>query len=169
MIIYLIVMYVLSLLLACEVAFTGATRMIGRSIDDTNSYTGYQDAITPPLSSYFAITLYIVTFAGMVFGFIKYGLLAGIGIMLGFVFIMAFNKAVLLPKEDSRHFRHIIIRSMGRRYTSYLRQGDDLRASLMQELLKKIALQNNEGVAMTKKSRLGRGERGKLHGSGRHQ
>jgi len=141
MIIYLIVMYVLSLLLAYELAFTASTRFIGKSINDTNSYTGYQNAITPPMSSYFAITLYIVTIAAIVFGFIKYGLLAGLGIILGFGFIIAVNRAVILPKENSRHFRLIIIRSMGRRRACYLRHGDDLRAAVMQELLNKLALQ----------------------------
>jgi len=140
MIVYFITMYIISLLLGYGLALTQATLMIGRSLNDTDSKTGYQDAITPPWSTNLAITTYLIALAGIVYGFIKYGWLAGIGIIIGLFCLQALNRVFFLPKKDSEHFRRLIIRSMMRRYANYLRDGDKLRAFLMQELLEKLGI-----------------------------
>jgi hypothetical protein len=55
---YLLVLYLTSLALAYELRFTEATRHIGRALSSTGSRTGFQDAITPPASSYVAFAVY---------------------------------------------------------------------------------------------------------------
>jgi len=147
MIIYFIAMYIISLLLGYELAFTQATLMIGRSISDTDSKTGYQDAITPPWSTNLGLAIYVVTAGGVVYGFIKYGWLVGLGIIVGFLFLMSLNKVILLPKKDSEHFRRIITGSMIRRYANYLRDGDELRASAMKTLLEKLDIPVSELIS----------------------
>lgn len=150
MIFYFLVLFTVSLLLGYALAFTEATLMIGRSISDTDSRTGYQDAITPPKSSTLSLVIYAIVLAWVVYGFIKYGWLVGIGIIVGLIFLTALNKVILLPKKDSEHFRRIIIDSMIRRYANYLREGDELRASALKMLLEKLEVPVSELVSRTK-------------------
>ena len=55
MVLYFIVMYATSLILGYALAFNRATLTIGRSISDTDSKTGFQDAITPPWLTNFSL------------------------------------------------------------------------------------------------------------------
>lgn len=138
MIFYLMGVYFVSLLLGYESAFSETTLTIGRQISNTGSRTGLQNAITPPASSVPALALYGITLALIIYGFIKYGWLAGIGIAMGLLFLVAFNKVVFLPKKNSLHFQRIIIGSMLKRYENYSRSGDKLRADAMKELIEKL-------------------------------
>ena len=147
MIVYFIGLYIVSLLLGYDTAFSEATLMIGKSINDTDSRTGYQDAITPRILSILSFVLYGVVLAWIVYGFIKYGWLVGLGIIVGFLFLMSLNKVILLPKKDSEHFRRIITGSMIRRYANYLRDGDELRASAMKALLEKLDIPVSELIS----------------------
>lgn len=131
MTIYLVCMYFVSLVLGYVLAFTGTTVSIGRSLSDAGTATGYQDAITPPRFSTFAIAVYIICAGGLICGFWKYGWLTGLGVTIGFLFVVALNKVLILPKSGSEHFRNIIIRSMIRRHADYLKADDTLRASAM--------------------------------------
>jgi len=150
MIVYFIGLYVLSLLLGYDTVFSQATLMIGKSISFTDSRTGYQDAITPPIFSIVSFVLYGLVLAWVVYGFIKYGWLVGIGIIAGLLFLMALNRVILLPKKDSDHFHHIITGSMIRRYADYLRKGDELRTSAMKSLLNKLDTPVSEVISETK-------------------
>lgn len=142
MIIYLVFMYFVSLVLGYILAFTNTTLIIGKSLSDTdtNTGTGYQDAITPPLFSKSAILVYIISIVGLIFGFWRFGLFRGFGIIIGFFFVVALNKVLILPKSGSEHFRNIIIRSMIKRHADYLRDNDTIRASAMSYLLDKLGI-----------------------------
>jgi hypothetical protein len=143
-------MYFISLLLGYELAFTEATLTIGRSIRYADSRTGFQDAITPPWSLGLAIAAYVLALGGVVYGFIKYDWLAGIGILAGFFFVMVLNKVIILPKKDSEYFRRLITRSMIRRHADYLRDGDELRASAVKMLLERLDIPVSEFISELK-------------------
>ncbi len=144
MTVYLICMFLISLALGYVLAFTGATLSIGRSLSDDVTPTGYQDAITPPKFSTFAIAVSIICAGGLIYGFWKFGWLAGFAIIIGFFFAVVINKVIILPKSDSDHFRKIIIHSMINRHADFLRAGDTLRASAMEMLLKKLGMPVHE-------------------------
>lgn len=140
MVIYLVCMYLASLALGYVLAFTAATLTIGKSLSDASTSTGYQDAITPPRFSTFAIAVYVICAGGLIYGFCTFGWLLGLGIAIGFFFVVVLNKLFILPKSDSELFRKIIIRSMLNRHANYLKAGDTLRASAMGMLLEKLGI-----------------------------
>lgn len=147
MTVYLVCMYLASLALGYVLAFTGATLSIGRSLSDADTPTGYQDAITPPRFSTFAIVVYIICAGGLIYGFWRFGWLAGIGTSIAFIFVVTLNKVTILPKSESEHFRKIIIHSMINRHANYLKAGDTLRASAMGMLLEKLGMPVNDLIA----------------------
>jgi hypothetical protein len=137
---YLVCMYIASLALGYVLAFTSATLCIGKTLSDAGTDRGYQDAIAPPLFSTFAIVMYVICAGGLIFGFYRYGWLTGLGITIGFLFAVALNKVLFLPKSGAEHFRNIIIHSMVRRHADYLRANDTLRASAIGKLLEKLGI-----------------------------
>lgn len=153
MTIYLVCMYFVSLALGYVLAFTGATLSIGRSLSDAGTATGYQDAITPPRFSTFAIAIYIICAGGLIFSSWRYGWLTGLGVTIGFLFVVALNKVLILPKSDSEYFRNIIIRSMIKRHADYLKTDDTLRASVMGQLLEKLGMPVNDLITQLDKDR----------------
>lgn len=153
MTIYLVSMYLASLALGYILAFTGATLSIGRSLSDAATPTGYQDAITPPRFSTFAIVVYVICAVGLIYGFWGFGLVAGLGTTIAFVLVVALNKVIILPKSESEHFRKIIIHSMINRHANYLKTGDTLRASAMGMLLEKLGMLVNDLIARLNKTR----------------
>jgi hypothetical protein len=138
MITYITLLWFASLLLGYSLAFNGATLAIGRSISDTGSPAGFQDAITPPWSTSLAIVAYAVSIGAIGYGWYQYGWLPGIGITIGFFFLVPINKVVLLPKSESNHFRRLILHSMMNRYADFIKSGDKMRASAMAALLNKL-------------------------------
>ena len=151
MTIYLVCMYLASLALGYVLAFTGATLSIGRSLSDAGTPTGYQDAITPPGFSTFAIVVYTICAGGLIYGFWRFGWLAGIGTIVAFLLVVAINKVIILPKSDSGHFRNIIIHSMINRHANFLKAGDTLRAAAIGMLLEKLGMPVNDLIARLNK------------------
>lgn len=145
-------MYLASLALSYEVAFTGATLSIGRSLSDAGTPRGYQDAITPPYSTTLAILVYAFSIGGIIYGVWAFGWLTGLGVAVGLFVAMVINGALITPKSDSQHFRNLIMHSMVNRHADYLKSGDALRASVMAELLEKLGVPVNELVAQIKKA-----------------
>ncbi len=142
----LFVLYLASLALGYELRFTEATRHIGRALSGTGSRTGFQDAITPPASSYLAFAVYGLSVAVVAFGFFRYGFLKGLAAFVGFLLLVNLNCVLLLPKPESPHFHDIVLRSMIRRHANYLRDGDQLRAAAMADLLQRAGMPVGELV-----------------------
>jgi hypothetical protein len=140
MTVYLVSMYLASLALGYVLAFTGATLNIGRSLNDAVTPTGYQDAITPPKFSTFAIVVYISCGGGLIYGFWKFGLLAGLGTTIAFVSMVALNKVIVLPRSQSEHYRKIIVHSMINRHANYLKASDIVRAKAVGMLLERLGI-----------------------------
>ena len=140
MIIYIILLWLASLLFGYSLRFASATNAIGKSISGTDSPRGFQDAITPPWSTNLALFSYAASIGAVSYGWYEYGWLTGLGIILGFLFLVAINQGILLPKSDSEHYRRLILSSMGNRYADYMKSGDQIRGSLMGHLLKKLGI-----------------------------
>jgi len=136
----LLVLYLVSLAFAYELRFTEATRYIGRALSGTGSRTGFQDAITPPASAYVAFAVYGFSVAALAFGFFRYGFLKGLAACLAFFVLVGLNRVFLIPKPESSHFRNIVLRSMIRRHANYVRDGDQLRAAAMADLLERAGM-----------------------------
>lgn len=146
-------MYFVSLALGYVLEFTQTTLSIGRSLSDAGTASGYQDGITPPQFSKFAIVIYIICAGGLIFGFWRYGWLAGLGVTIGFLFVVALNKVLILPKSGGEHFRNIIIGSMIRRHAGYLKTDDRLRACAMGQLLEKLGIPAKDLITRFDKDR----------------
>ncbi|MEO7864051.1 MAG: hypothetical protein ABIU05_27185 [Nitrospirales bacterium] len=141
---YLILMYLGSLTLAYVLRFTEATLALGRSLSDVETPTGYQDAITPPRLATIAFAVSTLCLLGIIYGFWRFGWLIGVGIIAGFFGVLMINKLLLLPKENSEHFRRIIVHSLINRHADYLKEGDALRASAVAMLLEKLGIPVNQ-------------------------
>lgn len=153
MTLYLILMYLVSLALGYVLAFTQATLFIGRELSDAGTPTGYQDAITPPRFTTFAILVYALCLVGVSYGIWTFGWLTGLGVTFGLLLATSVNLALILPKKDSQHFRGLVVHSLINRNADYLRFGDTLRASVIAELLDKLGIPVNKLVAQLKKER----------------
>jgi len=149
--IYLVLLILLSFSLGYVLAFTNATLKIGKSLSTAGTPTGYQDAITPPRFAALSLTVYFAVLAILSYGFWEFGVLRAFVFTMLLFSAVVVNLAVILPKSDSEHFRKIIIHSMLNRHADYLKAGDQLRASVMAELLEKLGIPVNQLVAQLKK------------------
>ena len=119
---------------AYNMHFTQATLSFGQELAETSSGTGFQDAITPPWQTNFAMFSYIGVVAAIVTIWWQLGWLSGLG-AIALILIGGGIVGVLLPDKDSPHFRKLIIGSMIARYADYARDGDQMRAESMKDLL----------------------------------
>lgn len=122
---------------AWQVAFTQTTLALGRELSDTNSKTGFQNAVTPPWSTLIGIVIYAIGFATIAAIWWYEGWLYGVGTLV-FIFILSMALSTQLAKY-STYFRLLIIRSMSNRYADFVRDGDHTRAQAMQHLLLKVS------------------------------
>ena len=159
---YDLVLYLVALALGYQLRFTEATLHIGRTLSGASSRTGFQDAITPPTSAYLAFGVYGLAVIVVAVDFFRYGFLMGLAALLGFVVLVGLNRILLLPKPNSPHFREIVIKSMIRRHADYLRDGDQLRAGAMAELLKRAGLPVDDFVQRVKGKGSGKQQAGPL-------
>jgi hypothetical protein len=130
---------VASLALAYHLQFSAATLALGRALSDTQSPTGFQDAITPPWQTNFGIGVFLSALA--IIGAIwwqtnwQYGLVGLVAMLVGAAIMLS-----LLPAPESDYFRRQIVRSMCVRYERYSRRGDTPRALAMKMLLAKLEI-----------------------------
>jgi len=125
-----------------------ACRVIGVNLSDSESDTGFQDAITPPYSSNFSILIWIAVagvlgFSAYQFSWGAFGIalavFCGTGIVAG---------AALIPKPESKHFVLKIYRSMANRYADFVKNGDDIRAEAIKLLIDKMEKQYADVVSI---------------------
>ena len=124
---------------AYTMSFTKSTLIFGRELSETNSDTGFQDAITPPWQTKLAIITYAIVIAAITIIWWYEGWVSGIGAVV-FIFLGSGLTSLILPKQNSIHFRGLILRSMCTRYADYVRDGDNMRAQAMKELLLKSGI-----------------------------
>ena len=124
---------------AYNMQFTTATLSMGRELSDTDSSTGFQNAITPPWQSNFAAVVYLgcVVVVGIMWWRLGWeSALGGAAVIL----ICGSVAKLVLPKPTGGHYRRLIISSMISRYADYVRDGDTLRADAVKQLLVKAGI-----------------------------
>lgn len=121
--------------LTYELNFTQATLLMGKALSETESKTGFQDAITPPWQTNVAMFVYAVVFGMVVAAFYMYGIWSGLGAIALVLVMPPIFRRVLLPKPNSLHFHTLIVRSMMSRYARYRKNNDFMRAEAMGSLL----------------------------------
>jgi hypothetical protein len=72
---------------------------------------------------------------------------------VAFVFVVALNKVIILPKTESEHFRRIIIQSMINRHANYVKDSDTHRASAMSMFMEKLGMPVSDLIARLNKDR----------------
>ena len=119
--------------------FSSATLSMGRELADTDSGTGFQDAITPPWETKFALLVFggSIVVVGIMWWHL--GWLSAIGGAAVIVF-GAFVAKLILAKTTENHYKMLILQSMCSRYANYVRDGDSLRADAMKQLLIKAGI-----------------------------
>ena len=121
------------------VTFAGATLALGRALSTADTKTGYQDAVTPPWVGQVTVLVYGVTIAVIAASWYFFGAYRGcISIALIVVGVLVTRQC--MPKEDSAHYKILIIQSMVRRHADYVRYNDSLRAAVMKELLERAGV-----------------------------
>lgn len=118
---------------------------IGRAISDNHSKTGFQDAVTPPLSASIAILLYISCAALVGFAFWREGVSVGVQAVLSLIFWMIVS-GLALPKPNSGHWVRMVFKSLANRTANYVKAGDAMRAHAAEMLCKRIADQYAEAL-----------------------
>lgn len=119
-------------------AETQACLRIGRAISDTGTKTGFQDAVTPPLSSYLALLSYAAALLLVVAQFWMHGVEAGVmSVALGGAMMLAVGLTVI-PRLESDFWTRRILASLVRRLANYRRDGDTMRADAAELLVGRI-------------------------------
>jgi hypothetical protein len=126
-------------LLAYSLQFTAATLLLGRTLSETNSGTGFQAAISPPWETYFGLLIYGLTLAVVGASWYEFGIGRAILCVLTLFIGLSIGRR-LLPKPDSLHFKALIIQSMANRYANFVRGGDHVRGDAMKMLLQKAGV-----------------------------
>lgn len=124
---------------AYTMRFTQATLSFGRSLAETESGTGVQDAITPPWQTNLAMITYIGVVAVVAVMWWHVGWGSGLG-AIALILVGGAVVSAALPDKDAPHFRNLILRSMISRYADYVRDGDTMRAEAMKQLSTKAGV-----------------------------
>ena len=136
---------IMTVLLSYQLRFSEATLIYGRELSDTDSATGFQDAVTPPWQTNFGFFAFGGTLFAIVAIWSDLGWLPGLGaialVLIGLALVRSF-----LPRPDAPHFRNLILKSMVSRHADYVRDGDTERASAMHELLVRAGLRVDEAI-----------------------
>jgi hypothetical protein len=123
--------------------FTEATLAVGRELSETTSGTGFQDAVTPPWETTFALSVYAAIPAVVGLMWWQLGWVSAISGLLVILLGASVSK-LFLPKASGGHYQRLILRSMIVRYANYVRAGDVVRADAMKQLLVRAGIDPDE-------------------------
>lgn len=124
---------------AYTMQFTAATLALGRELSETDSRTGFQNAITPPWQTNLAMIIYIGSIIVIGLVWFQLGWLSALG-ALALIFVGSLLAKIVLPKTTGDHYKNLILQSMCSRYADFVRDGDALRADAMKQLLIKAGI-----------------------------
>ena len=125
-------MFLLSIAFGYDLAFTEATKRLGRSLVDSQEGRGVQNWATG-----FGLTTYGLCIGGVAYGWYSYGGVLAISVAIGLFFAVRLNQR-FLPKPKGDHFRRLIVRSLLNRYANYERHGDNIRPAAVGALIDKL-------------------------------
>jgi hypothetical protein len=129
---------VLGLIYRYQLGLVSACKTVGVQISSSGTKTGFQDAITPPVSSnlmflMWALIIALLIYAVFGFGWHTFGIAAAMFLVASLLAGVSF-----VPKPDSSHYVRLIYISMINRYADYVKTGDKIRADAMKELIDRV-------------------------------
>ena len=127
-----------AVLLRYMLGLSSACLYVGKAISDTKSKTGFQDAITPPISTNIAIINWLAAVCLLGYIFWQDGIVSGGVALIGFVIVATIAGATIIPKSDSEHFLRMIYNSLANRVANYTKSNDHMRADAAAELVSRI-------------------------------
>ena len=117
---------------------TQACKVIGVKLSDSDTRTGFQDAVTPPSSANHAIVSWIAIAAVLGYTVYEFGW-GSFGIAFAaWSIVLVIAGVVVIPKPESQHFLLRIYGSMANRYADYTKSGDTVRADAMKQLIDRM-------------------------------
>lgn len=140
MFIYLIIMYLLSLIVGYAAAFDCSTKALWTSARNNDMPETLQLALNPPWQRALGNFSYCASFIGIGYGFLRVGLFAGAGIAFCFIVASKIGEMVLLHKMGSAFHLNIILGAILRRQADYLLAGDLPQAKSLACLIDKVAM-----------------------------
>ena len=128
----------LGILIRYNLGMVEACRVIGTNLSDSESDTGFQDAITPPNSTNLTIVTWIAVAGVLGFSAYQFGW-GAFGISLAaFIGTSIVAGVVIIPKPPSKLYVLRIYRSMANRYADFVKNGDSVRADALKHLIDKV-------------------------------
>lgn len=107
---------------------------VGKAISDSQSKTGLQDAVTPPMATRITILLWLTILTVFGYSFWAFGIGTGFVVLAEFALVTVVAGATVIPKPDSPYFVTAIYRSMVGRVADYAKHGDKMRSDAMRSL-----------------------------------
>ena len=128
---------ILGILFRYNLGLTQSCKIVGINLSDTESDTGFQDAITPPSSSNVTLVSWIVIIGLFVFTTYQFGWGSfGISFAVFLIFTVVAG-AIFIPKPESKHYLERIYTSMKDRCVNYEKSGDTEKNLAMKNLIEK--------------------------------
>jgi hypothetical protein len=123
--------------IAYTMRWQGATLFWGQRISPSNPMLprGSQDAITPPLQVVRIWIMYAWLLAMIIVSFVLLPWYFAIASIIGIALLSGFIGVLFMPAYDSAYFQSRIRESLIHRYRSYSKDEDEMRASLVQDLI----------------------------------
>ncbi|GEM_PF-1596326 len=133
------VFYILAIIMAIAFRYNlqmnGMTLTIGKLLSDTDSPTGFQDAITPPEHTNFTL----LTWVSIVILISTASYFSGAGIATFAIFTLtSILTGIFLQDKTKEHCTLRIYKSMVRRYADFIRNNDTVRAAALYALIDKF-------------------------------
>ena len=117
--------------------FSEATLFYGNKISDTDSKTGYQDAITPPWTVGLTIASMLLPIIMLFYIWYSYDWVAVVMTIVFFMFTVTMIR-ITLPKKDGKYFKSLILKSLNTRYDKFVSNEDNSRAFASKALIDKL-------------------------------
>lgn len=128
----------LSVLFRYELGLSQTCLLMGVEISDTGSKRGFQDALTPPISTKLTFLNWALIAATLAYLWWENGVgSAAIGVAI-FAAVSIIVGATIIPKPESEHFKRIVYSSLANRHADYIKNNDKLRARATGQLLAKV-------------------------------
>jgi hypothetical protein len=128
----------LGLLFRYNMGLAEACKAVGKSISDSNTNTGLQDAITPPKSTNMTLLTWIAIVALLGYTVYQFGWISASVALAVLIVVSILAGVIFIPKPDSTHYLKRIYHSMVNRYADFHKSGDMIRAGAMKDLIKRV-------------------------------
>ena len=137
---------ILGVLFRYNLGMTQSCKIIGVALSDSDSATGFQDAITPPSSTNRTLITWVLIIGLLIatayeFGWESFGISIAI-----FLITSIIAGAVILPKPDSKHYAVRMFTSLKERHSKFEQSGDLVRAKATKEIIDKFEERLGEQV-----------------------